>query len=312
MAGRSRRRPLQILRYSRKMNTLELNGHQWQMPSDWSELSAAQIRKLATVLLSEEMRALGNTPKNQPLEDLLRAADYYALRIKVLMVLLNPRWKWRLAWYIRYRLRPEHYAQILDSTDTPVDWAFKVKLVENRFPVVRVGLKKYHGPGRYLQGIEFWEYQFAMQRYSTYMKKRDRKSLQKFFCILYRAERKDVPRNSAEYAADSREEFIDTRSDALAARFDRAPETVMLAAVLLWQGCLRQLEADYPFVFNRKKKKGGGGNPAELIMSLAGSSKKSDVAEQAKAPVHNVLTDLNRRNRESETQMEELKRKRRK
>jgi hypothetical protein len=288
------------------MNTIQLNSYSVKLPDCWEELSVKQTKRLALTLLGNDMRKLRAKYKELKLEKnpesisaFLAHSESYHLRIQMLWILMNIRWNFRIAWFVLWRMKAEHYAMILNKEPKLIDWLLHKPLTKQVMPTVQVGLINLIGPRDYLGGVSFGEFEMAQHRYTAWLKSRSRKHLQMFFQILYRQERHDVPRHSVVYYRDRRKPLNEITSDKDSSRLSKLSESTMLVAVLYWQGCLQQAQINYPYVFTGSSKSKASSNPGELILSLAGSAKRSDVEEIAATDYHNVMIKLNADNRQA-------------
>ena len=287
------------------MNKLQLNSNTLLLADDWSKCTVSQIKRLASILLGTDIVKLRKRVKELKLEQnpsslsaLLVNTDSYYLRINMLLILMNLKWKFKATLFVLFRMKAEHYAQILTNNPELVDWVMDKPLVKQMLPTVQVGTTNLIGPRDYLGGILFGEFEMIQNRYTAWLKTRNRLHLQQIFNILYRKERQDVPKNSVTYHRDRREALNEITTDKESERLSKIDESIMLVAVLYWQGCLLKLRTDYPHVFTGAKS-AGKSNPGELIIALAGSVKPTDIKEAANADIHTVMMKLNKENRDA-------------
>ena len=277
--------------------TISINGKNAMHANSWNEVNSKMAQDIAPLILGQDAtrfadalelskKGKANNPKR------IDAANeaYMQLVCPILWKITqsnDPRF-----WNEVAKLEPEHYAMIIGAADNPTKWCLKVELIKQLFPKVKHKGTTYLGPRDYFRGMAFGEYISAQQRYSAWLKNRTKANLAKFFGILYRPERTDVHKESEQYYEDPRETYIPTKSDRYAARFSSYTESIMLVAVLYWQGCHSKLRTDYVHVFKGTSSKNS--DPGEVVVSLAKSPGKDDVNQILHAPVHNIMRKLNK------------------
>ncbi len=285
------------------MKTLQLNSWKLKLADDWDGLRLSQVKRIAPILLSKDVDALRARSKELSVAEnpsssaaLKVGSDWYHIRMQLFLIMINVRCRLALQWFISTRLEPEHFAQILTHKEKLVDWLFLKPMYQQVMPTVQVGFHNLIGPRDFLRGVSIGEFEMVQNRYSAWLKTKDRKYLQQLFCILYRKERKDVPRNSVDYARDRRAALNEITTDDEAEKLGRISEDTLLVCVLYWRGCMHQLRNQYKWVFQGAGK-ATKRNPGELIVKLANSVKPDDINETAKADLHVVMTKLNAENK---------------
>jgi len=295
------------------MNTIGIDKYELKMFSNWGEMDSDTAKRVAGILLGSEVDQLRKNAKlKEEKVDFLTAfvvnADWYHIRLKLFFAMLRVRWRFGLQWKL-WHLRPEHYAQILRAEAKVVDWVFLKPLTTQLLPRVKVGMEWLYGPRDYMGGVTIGEFEMAQLRYMRWRKSRSRNDLQLFFGVLYRPLRKDIGPENVEWHRDRRAELNEITSDRSSSKLRMLDEEAMLLAVLYWEGCLKRMRQDYKYVFQGEgsKRKHGAGH---LIVKLAGTVKKMDVNETAKASLHVVMEKLNSDIEEAEERMRAIRRKR--
>jgi hypothetical protein len=301
------------------MNLLQLGNSTYKLPSKVDELSNWQLKRIAPLLLGRDLKQLRTLAKKEkekrkksknPAMVMLVNAEFYHIRLQMLFILLDLRWKFGLQFWLWRNMSPDLYAQVLNHEDKVVDWLFSAELTEQRFPAVWIMGKKFLGPRKEFRNLTYLEYTFAHSRYVAWLEEPTRENLQLFFGVLYRAERKDVPRGHRLHNADAREEFDSVKTDEHAKTFKHLDERVMLCAVLWWQGCSGLKRRRYKHVYS------GGAvddplTPKQVIIKLAGSAKANDIEAICNSLYDNVMEDLDMHNKEAqERKMNEQQKKR--
>lgn len=280
--------------------TIELNGEIGRFARGWHEVTPVQAKNLALVLLGSDaitMRELNELSRKGKGKDpeRIEAANtaYMAVAMQLLPIVLDRN---NGAKFLReyVQLQPQHYAAIIgveDEKQNPVKWCFKGGLLKQLQPMVHLGGVAYYGPSDYLGGVTFFEYLAVQNRYKQWLDDRTKVRLARLFSALFRPERTDVPKGSADYLEDKREPFNGKLCELRTEKFMALPEAEMLVAVLWWQGCNAQLMRDFPLVFQGTS--GNSVKPGETVLRLAGGSGKKAVEDQGNAPIKNVMMYLN-------------------
>ena len=277
--------------------TITINGRQAHHAKGWKEVDAKMARGIAPLILGKQAQEfnaaleLSKKGKGKNAERIDAANEAYMQLVSPILwqIIKSPDPRF---WSEMAKLQPEHYAMIIGAAENPTKWCLQVELIKQLFPRITYKMKTYIGPRDYFRGMAFGEYISAQQRYSEWLSDRSKANLARFFGILYRPERTDVDNDSEDYYDDPREPFIPFKAAQYAKIFESYVESVMLVAVLYWQGCHAQLRKDYVHVFKGTSSKNS--DPGELVVSLAKSPSKEDVNGILHAPVHNIMRKLNK------------------
>lgn len=302
------------------MNVIQFNTKQIRTASSFDELEDWQLLKIAPLLLDTELkkvRALARAErqkrrkKRNPGIISLVNSEFYSIRLQMLFILMRLRWNIPLQLWLWRNVDISHYVAIMNDQESKVvDWLFTAGLTAQRFPSVRVGLKKFIGPRESFRNLTYLEYTFAHSRYVAWLDNPTRENLQLFFAVLYRPERKDYPKGHLKYNADPRMPFDSVATDEHASNFDRLDERVMLVAVLWWQGCSEAKRKKYRHVYTGGKAEDPL-TPKQVIIKLAGSAKQQDIDGICNSLYDNVMEDLDMNNKEAADRKREQKTKRR-
>lgn len=283
--------------------TLHLDNVSGAFAQNWLELVPSQALKLAGVLLGADGQkmhaALGELKAHEVIPAALTEkanAAYMAVAMQALSIIINPNAKIEF-WKKYIALKPEHFAQIISQENNPVKWCFTGGPLTQIVPTITIKGVKHFGPRNYLGGIQFGEYLTVQKRYLSWTKSNQLIDLCRFVACLYRPENTSLSIDTAAYHQDRRIAFVAHVCDERAVDFvGVSPEFLYLAA-LYWAGCHERMRVDFPNIFKGGKK--SSITDGELILLLAGSSRKDDVEQQAQAPVLNVLMQLNMPPKES-------------
>lgn len=290
------------------MNSLQFNTMDVKVPSKFSEMSLWQLKRVVPLLLAkhlDELRNIGasemkkkkKSKRNGAVIHLI-SSEFFAVRLQLLFILLNLRFKFRLQFFLWRKMTPDLYFGILTHQDNVVDWLFKHELTEQLVPSVRVLGKKYLGPRANFHSMSYLEYTMAHARYVAWLNDRSRENLQRFFAVLYRPERNDVLKTDRRYSRDAREVFDPIKTDEKANVFKYLDERVMLIAVLWFKCCTAKKMALYPHVYTGETAEKPL-TPKQVIIKLAGSSDDDAVLGICDAPYDNVMEDLDMKNAEA-------------
>jgi hypothetical protein len=172
----------------------------------------------------------------------------------------------------------------------------------------RFRMKKYHGPGDFLEGMTFAQFKDALTNAHKYMETQDDEWLGRLLAVCY------LPKG---------EKYSMKRAMKRAKRFNRVDIGIRYACFCYLMGCMHTLRTDaggqgievdgtrcrFSLVFNKKgsdKGKNGVGLTG-VLMSLAESGVFGDLEKTASADVWDVLVrlyqlELDRREMERELQ----------
>ena len=233
---------------------VKINRRNYQVPTDWNELTGAQLVQITRVLL---------TPEPNPITSALR----------LLKIITGMGW-WRFFICPAHELHQQlHLVDFIMTANT---------LTKNLFPVVRSRFKKYYGPGDNFSNLIMDEFAFADEYYLEFRDDETKmEPLNNLVATLYRRAKKgyDHKRNPD---GDARVPFNENLSDYHAKRVVAKWSLYKKLAIAQWYGaCREQMAKDFPTVFT------GGGEPARWGMV-------SMMRNVAKNGVHGDFKDVER------------------
>lgn len=256
----------------------QIGAYHRQLATTYNELSGRQLLQLARL-------------RQRPAEP---TAD------QLLEVLLQvPRRTFRQLTVVhRVELRPRARFLGADADVAP--------LSAQLLPVLRCGLRRYHGPREALRNLRFDEFIFADTYYLRYLQTGGATWLDQLVAVLYRPERPDYDPQAVSFAGDRRQDFNEHLVPARVAAQRGLPAYVKQAVLLYYRGCRRLLEQRYDYVFTTSTQaQASSSGWQDVLHELAGGVHRLEAT--AHQGLHNVLREMNRVLRQAEEHAEQLR-----
>jgi len=254
------------------MNHVQIdNIHRW-LPSGWNELSGKQLLFVSTLFNSQLTRV--------------------EFRVKALFEFLSVKRK------TLKRIAPEDAYALCESLNFLNK---EVALTRNLLPVIKLGLRKYHGPSDAMVYCTFGEFTLACSALDEYQKTGDEKHLDQLVAILYRPKkfffsiRKYFTDNQ-----DPRAKFMNRSLKNRAGKIAKVDHCVKYSVYLFFNGILNSLPGLYPYVYQQKGETEDQDNGwASLIISLAdGKTDDKSLETVMNSNLYNVFIGLNMKAKE--------------
>ncbi len=254
------------------MNQVQIDNFQRSLPSTWNELTREQLLYVSGLFASK-----------------LPVVEF---RVKALFEFLSIK---RTA---LKRIAPEDAYTLCESLDFLNK---EVALTRNLLPVIKTGLKKYHGPADAMVYGTFGEFTLACSALDEYQKRGDENHLDQLVAILYRPQklfwsiRKYVTDNE-----DPRAKFKNRTLKKRAGKMGRVDHCVKYSVYLFFNGVLNSLPSLYPYVYRQKDETDNQDTGwASLIISLAdGKTDDKSLETVMNSNLYNVFIGLNKKARE--------------
>lgn len=267
------------------------------VPRSWNDLSKKQVLKVCSLF---------KDPREKQSFMVSAAMDLLGLKLKSYhrthqnnLFLFTYKGKKIVIDADQLRFICNHFEFILQESN----------LVENKFPVIKVRLKKFYGPEDKLYNISYDEFRTAENWFLAFSKTKDFKYLDLLVATLYRPKKKGVKINSLDYDGDIREPFNDHAIKTRSKSISKLPAGYKIAVFQFFFGCMNHLKEKFPMVFQG----GNGGVTDRVIQSLkvvdwlnGGDVTKN--REILKSNIYEVMTRM-QTEREKIEQLEKLNKK---
>jgi len=262
------------------MNLVEIDNIRRSLPSTWNELTREQLLYVSSLF----------TLKLTLIE----------FRVKSLFEFLSVKRK------TLKRIAPEDAFTLCESLDFLNK---EVNLTRNLLPVIKAGLRKYHGPADAMVYCTFGEFTLACSALDEFQKTGEEKYLNELVAILYRPNkvfwfiRKYFTDNQ-----DPRGKFMNRAFKKRARKFSRVDHCVKYSIYLFFNGVLNSLPALYPYVYQEKNEAGDHDiGWASLIISLAdGKTDDKSLETIMNSNLYNVFIGLNKKAKEYHEYMSKI------
>jgi hypothetical protein len=245
------------------MEDVRIDGKRRDVASTWDELSAKQLLLLMPVLY-------GKYP------DLVRQ------RLDALRILLG------VSTSLLLRFKPVQMIELKPLTEFLLTG--ECTLSRQLLPVVRLGLRRYHGAGAGFDNLRFLEFVFADSFYQAYLDTKEEAWLDKLLAVLYRPARL----RGGRAAGDWRQPFNDNLLERDTARLARLPQATKLAILTWYRGCRYGLQQRYPLVFTPSQEQQAASRPdgwAYVLREVSGGP-FGDFDATGRQYAHTVLAKM--------------------
>jgi hypothetical protein len=262
------------------MNQVQIDNTYRSLPSTWNELTREQLLFVSGLFSSK--------------------LSLIEFRAKALFEFLSVKRK------LLKRVAPEDAYTLCESLDFLNK---EVTLTRNLLPVLKAGLKKYHGPADAMVYCTFGEFTLACSALDDYQKTGEEKHLDQLVAILYRPEkffwsiRKIFTDNQ-----DPRATFMNRTLKRRAGKLGMVDHCVKYSVYLFFNGVLYTLPALYPYVYRQKDDtESQDGGWASLIISLAdGKTDDKSLKTVMSSNLYNVFIGLNKKAREYQDYLDKI------
>ena len=254
------------------MNLVQVDNTRRSLPSTWNELTRKQLLNVSRLFRGK-----------------LNLADF---RIKALQEFLSIKTK------TFRKIDPEDAVVLCETLDFLTR---DVTLTRNVIPVIRTGLRKYHGPSDAMTNCTFGEFTLASSALEEYQKTGSENHLDQLVAILYRP--KKAFWSVRKYFTDTQDPRVRFMNRSLKQRADRLAKVdhcIKYSVFLFFNGVLNSLTGMYPCVYRQKDYTGSQDNGwASLIISLAdGKTDDKSLETVMNSNLYNVLIGLNKKAKE--------------
>lgn len=235
------------------MNEVAINRRTYQVPSNYNELTAQQLRKIVQVMLSK-----------------LNPVRSKVLLMKILV--------WKNNWWFR-RLPDHAIADMLLLTDWLIEKDEKERfrkpnLIKQLFPQIKIGFKKYAGPADALSNITLNEWARTEQYFVKYRETLDMKYLDLLIAVMYRPIDKAKKPADTNYDGDQREAFNDFNYQLRAKKCAKIKLFTKLSILYFYEGSRDFIfnHPDFAEIFKHKESssKGRKNSWIDFTVNLAG------------------------------------------
>jgi len=262
------------------MNLVEIDHVRRSLPSEWNELSRKQLVFVSGLFSTQ-----------------LTMVDF---RVKALFEFLSIKRK------TFKRITPEDAFTLCESLDFLNK---EVNLTRNLIPVIKAGLRKYHGPSDAMVYCTFGEFTLACSTLDEYQKTGEEQYLDQLVAILYRSQkflwsiRKYFTDNQ-----DPRAKFMNRTLKKRAGKLGKLDHSLKYSTYLFFNGVLNSLPSLYPFVYKQKDETNSQDNGwASLIISLAdGKTDNKSLETIMNSNLYNVFIGLNKKAKEYHEYMSKI------
>lgn len=205
------------------------------------------------------------------------------------------------------RIDPEDAYSLCETLDFLTQ---EVTLTRNVIPVIRTGLRKYHGPADAMTNCTFGEFTLASSVLDEYHRSGDEAHLDQLVAILYRP--KKLFWSIRKYFTDHQDPRVRFRNRPLKNRADRLAKVdhcVKHSVLLFFSGVLNSLTGLYPYVYRQKDDANSQEDGwASLIISLAdGKTDDKSLETVMNSNLYNVFIGLNKKAKEYQDYQEKIK-----
>ena len=262
------------------MNHVEIDGKSFLMPSDWNELTRKQVLFISRLF-----------------QEQLTMMDF---KLRVLLKILTIRQK------VMKRIDHEDVYFLCESLDF---LNTEVSLTRNLIPVIKAGLRKYHGPADAMVYCTFGEFTLACSALDEYQKTGEVKYLDELVAILFRPMK--VFWFILKYFTDNQDprgKFMNRTLKKRAGSIAMVDHCVKYSIYLFFNGVLNSLPALYPYVYKQKGETEDQDNGwASLIISLAdGKTDDKSLETIMNSNLYNVFIGLNKKAKEYHEYMSKI------
>jgi len=262
------------------MNQVQIDNSHRSLPSTWNELTREQLLYISGLFGSK-----------------LTLLEF---RVKALFEFLSLKRK------TLKRIAPEDAYTLCESLDFLNK---EVTLTRNLLPMIKTGLKKYHGPADALVYCTFGEFTLACSALDDYQKTGEEKHLDQLVAILYRPQkflwsiRKDFTDNQ-----DPRARFMNRTLKKRSRKLGSVDHRVKYSVYLFFTGVLNSLPSLYPYVYSQKDETDSQDNGwATLIISLAdGKTDDKSLETIMNSNLYNVFIGLNKKAKEYQDYLDKI------
>jgi hypothetical protein len=140
------------------------------------------------------------------------------------------------------------------------------KLTTNRFPSLRILLKRYWGPENKMYNVTFLEFLSVEATIQKYHTSKNPLYLRQLAAILYRKQVKPYNPASPDYQGDRREKFNDYTFQKRAKRFGFLDTRKLYAIYIFYIGCRNHIMEKHPNLFESKTTDAAA--PADVVKNL--------------------------------------------
>jgi len=262
------------------MNLVEIDHIRRTLPSEWNELSRKQLLCVSRLFSAK-----------------LTLVEFRVRSLFEFLSLKRKNFK---------RIAPEDAYTLCESLDFLNK---EVNLTRNLIPVIKAGLRKYHGPADAMVYCTFGEFTLACSALDEFQKTGEEKYLDELVAILYRPQkffwsiRKYFTDNQ-----DPRARFMNRALKKRAGKIARVDHCVKYSIYLFFNGVLNSLPGLYPYVYQEKNEAGDQDNGwASLIISLAdGKTDDKSLETIMNSNLYNVFIGLNKKAKEYHEYMSKI------
>ncbi|GAA3954113.1 hypothetical protein [Hymenobacter algoricola] len=236
------------------METLDVHGKRYQVPGTWNEVTRLQLLDVLRILYGPE----STWPQKLRLLSVLSGVN--------LSVLLE--------------LPAVQCVQLYDLTDFVFDE--EQCLTQQLLPVLMLPARhdkartKWVGPRSEFRNLLFGEFIFADTYFRAWATHQSAEALHLFLAVLYRAQVPGLSPRDPRWQGDQREAFNEHRLEHFASKLCHLDDATKLAVATWYRGCRRQLEQEFPEVFDVHETDAGGSQQAgdwgRVLRKLSGGA----------------------------------------
>ncbi|PJJ59446.1 hypothetical protein [Hymenobacter chitinivorans] len=264
------------------MDTLQIWGTTYKVPTTWNELTRAQLLHLVRVLYGPE----GKLPRPLQLLHVLSGAPLATL----------------------LQLPAVQCVQLYSVTDFVFDE--QQLFTQQLLPVVRVGVTRYAGPKSSLGNVLFGEFIFADTYFRAWATCQSAEALHLFLAALYRPVVPGLGPSDPRWQGDQREAFNEHRLEYFAEKLQRLPDDQKLAITTWYRGCRAQLELEFPEVFDVQQQEVGAqqdGDWGRVLRKLSGGA-FGTLEQTARQHLRTLMAEMQDAARDYKKQLKDAKR----
>ncbi|MBC6698088.1 hypothetical protein [Hymenobacter sp. BT190] len=261
------------------MSQATIKGRTYTVAGTWNDLTGKQLVQVVRLLFAPR--------------------EVLDLRMRLVLVLLQARWKLRLSKHLM-GLSEEWAAELLPLADFLLEASQLTKQLLPRLRPSWLG-PVLHGPTDRLAKGDLGEWIEAEAAYHDYHKTKDVRHLNMLVAVLYRPKRTHKPDNPADDNGDVREVFNGNTLPARAELVARLPLAVRQAVLLFYDGCRRRIIRAYEeTIFASDPENPGknkGQHPRQAFLGIAAELATTPDRFDAiiRLPRGTVFFDLDRR-----------------
>jgi len=262
------------------MNLVEIDHIRRSLPSEWNELSQKQLLYVSKLFSAK--------------------FTLVEFRVRALFEFLS------IGKKTFKRITPEDAFTLCESLDF---LNTEVSLTRNLIPVIKAGLRKYHGPADAMVYCTFGEFTLACSALDEYQKTGEVKYLDELVAILFRPMK--VFWFILKYFTDNQDprgKFMNRTLKKRAGSIAMVDHCVKYSIYLFFNGVLNSLPALYPYVYKQKGETEDQDNGwASLIISLAdGKTDDKSLETIMNSNLYNVFIGLNKKAKEYHEYMSKI------